>query len=436
MDAVLEYVIPYLFQDDTSKKKKEQTIMASLSTWVRRFLRTKLGTLFILILCIGLGLFAVNFSTSVMSHAKSAAATNEFDLSNAGRGLSSVNQHHPHGRHKSPAKSKAGAASLVCRVPKLNLLSDANKEAYNPMPPLKCPGEDLFFTHLGQLQVNQTVLAGRKIKRCEYRSIEWLDDQSHAYSKAYVRRNEPFDFVVKHDFFRVQCYLGQKKVAKKTENHVNEHQGRRLLQNKEEETEKDEGLIASQNLPNLVGSFGVPDFGTNMLKNHAQRAQGSVTPLPTKSTSLTPTQKIEEKVASPEEEEEEDELRGGEEEEDLKNLENYNGEAFDYAFESQSTPPDFDQFVAQIFTKEETRERLQEIKPSKNALGMNVLIFGLESMSHLSYQRKLPKTYAYLQEVLGSVTMKGYNIVGDSTTAALLPILTGELFAKNYIFII
>ncbi|ESP04838.1 hypothetical protein LOTGIDRAFT_109590 [Lottia gigantea] len=56
---------------------------------------------------------------------------------------------------------------------------------------------------------------------------------------------------------------------------------------------------------------------------------------------------------------------------------------------------------------------------------MNVLILGIDSMSQLSYRRKLPKTVKYLEK-LKSTILNGYNIVGDATTAALIPILTGK----------
>ncbi len=57
---------------------------------------------------------------------------------------------------------------------------------------------------------------------------------------------------------------------------------------------------------------------------------------------------------------------------------------------------------------------------------MSVLMFALDSMSHLSWQRLMPKTYKYIQEVLGAVVMQGYNIVGDATTAAIIPMMTGR----------
>ncbi|KAK2145346.1 hypothetical protein LSH36_687g03049 [Paralvinella palmiformis] len=62
----------------------------------------------------------------------------------------------------------------------------------------------------------------------------------------------------------------------------------------------------------------------------------------------------------------------------------------------------------------------------KTALGLDVLMFGFDSVSRLNWLRNLPKTYAYFSDVLDGVTLEGYNIVGDGTPQALLPILTGR----------
>jgi len=40
--------------------------------------------------------------------------------------------------------------------------------------------------------------------------------------------------------------------------------------------------------------------------------------------------------------------------------------------------------------------------------------------------RNLPHSYAYLVDQLGATVLIGYNIVGDGTPQALLPILTGR----------
>ena len=109
---------------------------------------------------------------------------------------------------------------------------------------------------------------------------------------------------------------------------------------------------------------------------------------------------------------------------------------FDYAMyadQMEEEPADFDQFIVQVYPKEGVHRRILKQMRELNAerkhlreLSMNVLIFGLDSMSHMSYQRKLPKTYSFLRDKLRAVILHGYNIVGDATTAALLPMLTGK----------
>ncbi|CAH1960011.1 unnamed protein product [Acanthoscelides obtectus] len=61
-----------------------------------------------------------------------------------------------------------------------------------------------------------------------------------------------------------------------------------------------------------------------------------------------------------------------------------------------------------------------------NALKMDVLMFGFDSLSRNTFIRKLPKSYEYLTEELEGDVLKGYNIVGDGTPQALIPILTGK----------
>ncbi|CAG9771746.1 unnamed protein product [Ceutorhynchus assimilis] len=63
---------------------------------------------------------------------------------------------------------------------------------------------------------------------------------------------------------------------------------------------------------------------------------------------------------------------------------------------------------------------------NKSALKMNVLMFGYDSLSRNAFIRKLPKTYEYLTKELGAIVLQGYNIIGDGTPQALIPILTGK----------
>ncbi|XP_014245819.1 uncharacterized protein LOC106664528 isoform X2 [Cimex lectularius] len=62
----------------------------------------------------------------------------------------------------------------------------------------------------------------------------------------------------------------------------------------------------------------------------------------------------------------------------------------------------------------------------KDAMKLNVLMFGFDSISRNTFLRKLPQSYNYLTKVLNAVVLEGYNIVGDGTPQALIPILTGK----------
>ncbi|KAL3281046.1 hypothetical protein HHI36_004270 [Cryptolaemus montrouzieri] len=71
--------------------------------------------------------------------------------------------------------------------------------------------------------------------------------------------------------------------------------------------------------------------------------------------------------------------------------------------------------------KESSWEKLPD-----EALKLNVLMFGIDSVSRNLFQRKLPQTYHYISKKLKGVILEGYNIVGDGTPQALIPILTGK----------
>ena len=63
---------------------------------------------------------------------------------------------------------------------------------------------------------------------------------------------------------------------------------------------------------------------------------------------------------------------------------------------------------------------------NKQTLGLNILIFGFDSMSQVTWRTYLRESYKYFTETLKGVVLEGYNIVGDGTPQALLPILTGH----------
>ncbi|VDM64564.1 unnamed protein product [Angiostrongylus costaricensis] len=64
--------------------------------------------------------------------------------------------------------------------------------------------------------------------------------------------------------------------------------------------------------------------------------------------------------------------------------------------------------------------------PSPDNSGLNVYILGFDSLSQMTFRRKMPKTINVLEETLHSVVLNGYNIVGDGTPQAYIPILTAS----------
>jgi hypothetical protein len=71
---------------------------------------------------------------------------------------------------------------------------------------------------------------------------------------------------------------------------------------------------------------------------------------------------------------------------------------------------------------------------------MNVYILSFDSLSQMSFRRNLPKTVKFLEEDMDFTVFNGncgihyfydsfytgYNIVGDGTPQAFIPILTGQ----------
>ena len=54
------------------------------------------------------------------------------------------------------------------------------------------------------------------------------------------------------------------------------------------------------------------------------------------------------------------------------------------------------------------------------------MFIGLDSVSRLKWVSELPKSTEYLLKTLDAKILSGYNIVGDGTPAALIPLLTGK----------
>ena len=70
------------------------------------------------------------------------------------------------------------------------------------------------------------------LDRCEYKAITWESDSYYSYTEPLIRKEPPFEMKLKHDFFKIECYLKADKNsdADKQPEVENGHQNRKLLQ--------------------------------------------------------------------------------------------------------------------------------------------------------------------------------------------------------------
>ncbi|XP_059139957.1 uncharacterized protein LOC131928064 [Physella acuta] len=66
-----------------------------------------------------------------------------------------------------------------------------------------------------------------------------------------------------------------------------------------------------------------------------------------------------------------------------------------------------------------------EVDLTQGLEGLSIAIIGFDSLSRLSWMRRLPKTREYFLG-LGAIELEAYNVVGDGTTAAMFPMLSGK----------
>ena len=133
----------------------------------------------------------------------------------------------------------------VCKMPKLSLKTDSNKFAFFKMPPLNCTGSVLFHVVENQLILNETVLKGQTLSKCEYTAIVWQSDDYPGLEYPKVVKDAPYTMDIKHDFFKVTCYLHRSKFGMVM-------LGKRKLLS----SEKEDSAIQH---PRHVGSVGMPD---------------------------------------------------------------------------------------------------------------------------------------------------------------------------------
>ena len=65
-------------------------------------------------------------------------------------------------------------------------------------------------------------------------------------------------------------------------------------------------------------------------------------------------------------------------------------------------------------------------RTKKRTSDLNIVIWGLDLMSSLMFQRVLPKAHQYFTETFGGVLLEGYSVAGDGTPQNWIPILTGK----------
>ena len=244
--------------------------------------------------------------------------------------------------------------------------------------------------------------------KCSFYSVSRENDNMFTYSEFEVVDSLPFDVHFPHDFARIQCLL------KST---LKEQQASDDTKEKEVSEQEDEGSMQREHKEK--GSNDTAKEGDDMVNENVSNDKDK------------------------------DDKKDSAWDTDKTNLSdsdhafvdyfgdmdwpypNY-GEFFDPDYEAS----DFDQFLVQVHPKPEVFERIAKVEAvsGKRRLKLNVLMFALDSMSHLCYQRKLPMTYKFLKKELGAAILENYNIVGDATTAAIIPMLTGQL--SSFVWVI
>ena len=84
----------------------------------------------------------------------------------------------------------------------------------------------------------------------------------------------------------------------------------------------------------------------------------------------------------------------------------------------------YDNVHAGVSYKPQLHEQLYIENP--RGMNLNILMIGFDSISHMTYIRKMPKTLEYFRSSMDGLILNGYNIVGDGTPQAFIPILTGK----------
>ena len=90
--------------------------------------------------------------------------------------------------------------------------------------------------------------------------------------------------------------------------------------------------------------------------------------------------------------------------------------------ESKTSKQTYSQFLVHVAEQKQTREKLAPLLKNKPAYAVNVLILVLDSVSQRSFDKNLKETKKIFKD---PIILHGFNVLGDSAIATLLPLLTG-----------
>ena len=67
---------------------------------------------------------------------------------------------------------------------------------------------------------------------------------------------------------------------------------------------------------------------------------------------------------------------------------------------------------------------------SSSCVPLNILLLSYDSLSRVSWFKRLPKTTRYMLDEMNFTVLYGQGILGDGTPACMIPLLTGKLEAE------
>lgn len=74
----------------------------------------------------------------------------------------------------------------------------------------------------------------------------------------------------------------------------------------------------------------------------------------------------------------------------------------------------------------ETKNKTENVK-NEQCKPLNILLLSYDSLSRVSWFKRLPKTTEYIINKMNFTILYGQNILGDGTPACMIPLLTGKL---------